>query len=329
MSARDFSFEAMGGPCAIHLDCPDGGSAGWERLASAAHAAIAEVRRIEAKYSRYRADSVLGRWAAAAGSAARLPVDEETAHLLHYAARLHRLSDGLFDITSGVLRRAWNFSRPALPCESRLVELLALVGWPQVEWDGATIRLPRPGMELDFGGFGKEYATDRAAALLLARGVAHGYVNLGGDIRVLGPQPDGRPWQMGIQHPRQPSDLLAHLPLHGGALATSGDYERFFELDGRRYCHVLDPRTGWPVRHWRSVSVVAPLCSAAGAVCTVAMLKEVQGVDFLRAQGVAFLAVDAQGQVHREPQAPTPSSSPPPSPTRGKGGSNALSTVPL
>lgn len=317
----------MGGPCVLHLACPDGAAAERDSLATAAQAAIAEVRRIEAKYSRYRQGSVLSQLAAAAGSGRHLPVDGETAQLLHYAARLHALSDGLFDITSGVLRRAWNFSRPAVPAAGRLEELLALVGWPQVEWDGERIHLPQPGMELDFGGFGKEYATDRAAALLLAHGVAHGYVNLGGDIRVLGPQPDGRPWQMGIQHPRKPDTLLAHLPLHDGALATSGDYERFFELDGQRYCHVLNPRTGWPVRCWQSVSVVAPLCSAAGAVCTVAMLKEAQGLDFLREQGIGFLAVDRQGQVHRQPQAPTSPPSPQPSPTSGRGSSNSLSTV--
>jgi thiamine biosynthesis lipoprotein len=298
--AREFNFEAMGGPCAVHLACPVDTAAQRDGLAMAAQAAMAEVRRIEAKYSRYRADSVLSQLAAAAGSSRRLPVDDETAQLLHYAANLHALSDGLFDITSGVLRRAWNFSRPAVPSAGRLAELLALVGWPQVEWDGERIHLPRPGMELDFGGFGKEYATDRAAALLLAHGVAHGYVNLGGDIRVLGPQPGGRPWHMGIQHPRKPDTLLAHLPLHDGALATSGDYERFFELDGQRYCHVLNPRTGWPVRRWQSISVVAPLCSAAGAVCTIAMLKEEQGLEFLWDQGLGFLAVDGRGHVHHQ-----------------------------
>jgi thiamine biosynthesis lipoprotein len=153
-------------------------------------------------------------------------------------------------------------------------------------------------MELDFGGFGKEYAADRAATLLQQLGVRSGLVNLGGDIRLVGPRPDGSAWRLGIQHPRHDTRLLAQLPLAGGALATSGDYERFFERAGRRYCHVLDPRTGWPVAHWQSVSVVAPACLAAGALTTVAMLKGAAAPDFLAGQQVAYLAVDAEGRVH-------------------------------
>ncbi len=161
-------------------------------------------------------------------------------------------------------------------------------------------------MEIDFGGFGKEYAADRAATLLQERGVRHGLVNLGGDIRLVGPRLGGNPWMLAIQDPRLSDRLLAELPVRGGALATSGDYERFFERDGVRYCHVLDPRTGWPVSHWRSVSVIAPACLAAGALTTVAMLKGADALDFLQAQNVAFLAVDAQGCLH-EGQPRTPS----------------------
>jgi len=153
-------------------------------------------------------------------------------------------------------------------------------------------------MEIDFGGFGKEYAADRAVALLAERGARHGFVNLGGDIRVLGPQPDGQPWRFGIQHPRKPEATIASIELAEGALATSGDYERYLEHEGRRYCHILDPRTGWPVAHWQSMSVVAPLAVAAGALTTIAMLKAEAALEFLRGQGVGFLAVDAQRVIH-------------------------------
>jgi thiamine biosynthesis lipoprotein len=159
--------------------------------------------------------------------------------------------------------------------------------------------LPLPGMELDFGGFGKEYAADRAATLLQEQGVKHGMVNLGGDIRLMGPRPDGRPWVIGIQHPRTPGTVMARMAVTEGALATSGDYERsFVDEDGRRYCHVLDPRTGWPVTAWRSVSVIAPACLAAGALTTIAMLKGSEALAFLDQQNVGYLAVDASGRMH-------------------------------
>jgi len=153
-------------------------------------------------------------------------------------------------------------------------------------------------MELDFGGIGKEYAADRARAVLAQAGVQHGFVNLGGDLRVLGPRADGRPWCFGIQHPREPGAVCAQVQLRDGALATSGDYERFFVTpEGRRCCHILDPRSGEPVTHWQSISVAAPVCAAAGALATIAMLHGPDGADFLRRQGVAFLAVDSAGRL--------------------------------
>jgi thiamine biosynthesis lipoprotein len=224
--------------------------------------------------------------------------DEETSGLLSYADHLYRSSGGLFDITSGVLRRAWDFRRPSLPDPALLATLVPLVDWASVRRAGRSIMLPHTGMEIDFGGFGKEYAADRAAALLMRRGVAHGYVNLGGDMRFLGPQPDGRPWLIGIQDPRRPDGVVASIAVSQGALATSGDYERFVEIDGRRYCHVLDPRTGMPVSRWRSVSVLAPLAVLAGSVSTIAMLKEEEGLSFLAASGVSYFAIDNAGATY-------------------------------
>lgn len=290
------AFAAMASRCEMRLLVEVGGSA--SDVAEALDLAVAEVRRIERTYSRYRPDSIVSRINAAAGDGQGVVVDDETAGLLDFAAQLHALSDGLFDITSGVLRRAWHFQVGRLPEAGEVESLLPLVGWQHVAWRRAERRvaLTQPGMELDFGGFGKEYAADRAAAVLLEAGVRHGYVNLGGDLRVLGPRPDGSPWSIGIQHPRQPDATVAGLPIAGGALATSGDYERFMDVNGQRYCHILDPRTGWPVRHWQSISVVAPLCTAAGALSTIAMLKQEQALDFLRAQGADYLAIDARGR---------------------------------
>jgi len=296
MSTHDdlgFRFTAMASTCEVRI-----GGLARRRAAALAARAIAEVRRIEAKYSRYRDDSVVSRINASAGSGHPVAVDAETAHLLDFAAGLFAASDGLFDITSGTLRRAWDFRSGRLPQPGEIDGLLPLVGWSRVQWDGTAIALPVARMELDFGGFGKEYAADRAATLLQQEGVSSGLVNLGGDIRLVGPRPDGSSWRLGIQDPRDPERLLAQLPLAEGALATSGDYERFFERDGQRYCHVLDPRTGWPVDYWRSVSVVAPACLAAGALTTVAMLKGAAAPSFLADQRVAYVAVDSEGRVH-------------------------------
>lgn len=284
-------FAAMACDCEVHLAATDEADA--EALA---RPAIDEVRRIETKYSRYLADSIVSRINAAAGSAA-VQLDPETEALLRYAATLHASSDGLFDITSGVLRRAWNFKEKKIASSGELDALLPLVGWDKVALEGGTVRLDRTGMELDFGGFGKEYAADRAAAILQAAGVAHGYVNLGGDLRVIGPRPDGAPWQVAIQDPRNSAAVVATMAVSSGALTTSGDYERYFEADGRRYCHVLDPRNGMPVSYWRSVSVLAPTATAAGSYSTIAMLKEKAGLAFLQESGLAFLAIDEDGRV--------------------------------
>ncbi len=300
MSEREgfaFEFTAMASPCEIRLAGVSLADA--ERLA---HAGIAEVRRIEAKYSRYRGDSVLSQINAAAGhKACAVAVDEETAQMLNFAANLFAMSDGLFDCTSGVLRRAWDFKTARFPNDKTLDSLLSLVGWQNVAWDGKHFALTRPGMELDFGGFGKEYAVDRAATSLEASGVRHGLINLGGDVRAIGPQLDGSAWQIGIRDPRAPVNeenrCFASLPLTHGAIATSGDYERFFEVNGKRYCHILNPKTGWPVSHWRSVSVVGTVCVLAGALATIAMLKGPDAKDFLDTENVAYLLNDREGNV--------------------------------
>lgn len=290
-----FEFEAMGTVCQLRL-CA-GSEAG---ACAAARRAIDEVRRLEAKYSRYRADSIVSRINAAAGSGERIVVDAETAGLLDFADQLFEASEGLFDITSGILRRVWDFKATRVPSADEVAELLPDVGWSLADWDGETLALPRPGMELDFGGFAKEYAADRAANVLQEAGIHGGTVNLGGDVSLVGPHPNGVPWRIGIAHPRRTGEVIASIELTHGALATSGDYERAFVVGGRRYCHIIDPRTGWPVTHWQCVSVVGPACLASGALTTIAMLMGEGAHAFLREQGVGFLTIDAHGQLYRE-----------------------------
>jgi len=284
-------FRAMASPCECQLWCEDA-----VRARTALEAARDEVLRIEAKYSRYRDDSVIGTINRGAGGAP-VRVDEETAALIEFAARCYADSDGRFDITSGVLRRAWNFREGIVPDVATVAALLPSIGWDRVEWHAPELRLPHAGMELDLGGYGKEYAADRAASVLAVHGMRHALVNLGGDVRVLGPRPDARPWRVAIQHPRDEGALLAEIEAHDGAVATSGDYERWFERDGRRYSHVLDPRTGWPVAGPRSVTVVAPLCVVAGAHATIAMLHGDDAPAYLERVGLPHLLVDREGRV--------------------------------
>jgi len=285
-------FKAMGSACEVVL-----ASHTQNEAESMAKLAIDEVLRIERKYSRYTTDSVIAKINQQAGRVA-LQCDDETWALFQFASQLFDKSDGLFDITSGVLRQAWDFKKPEVPTSQKLEALLPLVGWQNVVLQDQSIALPLAGMEVDLGGFGKEYAADRAAQVLKEKGVTHGYVNLAGDMRFLGPKPTGEPWMIGIQDPRVRDQVVATLPITQGGLATSGDYERYFELNGQRYCHVLNPKTGMPVSYWRSVSVTSPATVVSGCTTTMAMLKEADGLAFLQATGFDFFAIDHTGKVH-------------------------------
>jgi thiamine biosynthesis lipoprotein len=286
------SFRAMAADNEIQVHGEDEAAA-----RSAAEAARDEVLRIEAKYSRYRADSVVSRINAAAGGEP-VAIDEETGTLLAFAGTCFQASGGLFDATSGILRRAWNFEGARVPTDAELAPLLALIGWRHVQVSAGAVRLALPGMELDFGGFGKEYAVDRAVAVLASRGIGSAMVDLAGDVAILGTQPGGLPWRVGIRHPRRPGAIVAAFDVHSGAIATSGDYERFVEVDGVRHCHVLDPRTGRSARGLASVTVQAPSCLVAGSATTVAMLKGPEdGPAWLAAMGVHHLCVREDGSI--------------------------------
>jgi thiamine biosynthesis lipoprotein len=285
----------MGGPCEVRLYAT--GDAQAER---AARAAEVEVRRLEARYSRYRGDSIATRINRSAGSGQSIELDAESAALIDYAHAAWEQSEGLFDISSGVLRRAWDFKLARVPDQARIGEVLTLVGWHKVRWRSPRIELPVAGMELDFGGYVKEYAADCAAATARACGALHGFVELGGDIALIGPHPDGAPWEIGIRNPRDPARAIATIALSRGAIASSGDYERFFECDEKRYSHLLDPRSGWPVQGLAAVSVVAEECLIAGTATTIAMLKgESEGLKWLQQLGLPYLCIDPGGGAHR------------------------------
>ena len=259
----------------------------------------AEVQRIEKKYSRYDSGSVVSLVNAAAGQGRSIELDEETAGVVDYAATLHKESSGLFDITSGVLRRVWNFREPRVPSQAEIEAILPLIGWQKVKWQRPEICLPYAGMEIDLGGLGKEYAVDRACGLALEDGVRAGLVNLGGDVRAFGKRPDGQAWLVGIVHPRNRAATLTSIRLESGSLATSGDYERFFEIGEQRYCHILNPLTGWPVSDLQSASVIAQSCLIAGSLSSLAMLRGFNAsLRFLRDMKVPHVLVDSAGRLH-------------------------------
>jgi len=274
-------FRAMGGPCEVLAEITDEPAA-----RNVVDIVAACAWRIEDKFSRYRSDNIVARINATAG--APVEVDEETAKLLDFAALVHRLSDGMFDITSGVLRKAWTFDGGRrIPARAEIDALLPLVGWSKVLWARPVITL-RPGMQIDFGGIGKEYAVDQATRLA---GQATGgavLVNFGGDLAVTRARDGDRPWRVGIEGVDAGAQHAAKLvDLAAGALATSGDTYRFVQASGQRLSHILDPRDGCPVRDApRSVTVAAPTCTNAGMLTTLAMLRGPGAEAFLQTEEV-------------------------------------------
>jgi FAD:protein FMN transferase len=277
-------FLALGSPCEILVAAP-----GPDTAARWARPGIEEAWRIERKFSRYRDDSVIA--AMNAGRGDPVPIDAETRRLIDFAAHCYTLSGGLFDITSGVLRRAWNFDRSdRLPDPALVAQLRTRVGFGRIVREAGAIRVPS-GMELDLGGIAKEYAVDRALEAIEASGMGGApavLVNFGGDLRA-NHTPDARPWQVGVEDAASGQAPAMVVELARGALATSGDAHRFLLRDGVRYGHILDPRTGWPVRDApHAVTVAAASCVEAGTLSTIAMLQGAGAEKFLEGLGVRY-----------------------------------------
>lgn len=289
----NFPFKAMGSPCEFQIYAYSDIHA-----FSAIRAAYQEVKRLEKKYSRYREDSV----ATFINNNAYdrpIEVDHETSVLLDYAQTAYEQSNGNFDITSGVLRRAWNFKSQSIPTPSQINEALTMVGWDKVVWKNHEIQFSVSGMEIDFGGYVKEYAVDAAAKVFNDCECCSGLVDLGGDVRILGCHPDGSGWKVGVRNPRRPREVLASIVIDEGSIASSGDYERCIWINGQRYAHILNPKTGWPVEGLASVSIHAESCLIAGSCTTFAMLQEEsQALNWLCQLELPYVAVDQQQKVY-------------------------------
>lgn len=276
-------FSAMASPCEVLVETGDQDAVQHltERIA-------AEAWRIEDKFSRYLEGNVIHRINNANGRTVK--VDEETSQLIDFAETLFDLSDGRFDITSGILRRVWHFDgSDRLPSKNAVKDVMKRVGWGRVGWQSPRLTL-EPGMEIDLGGIGKEYAVDRCANIAKETFDAPCLINFGGDLVATGPPTRRESWKVGIESVasnRTPGDRILNLKV--GALATSGDARRYLLRDGVRYSHIVDPKTGWPVPGApRSVTVAADTCSQAGMLSTLAMLNGAQAEEFLDAEAVKF-----------------------------------------
>ncbi len=276
------TFDAMASPCEILVDSRD-----LNLTRRLTQIAATEAWRIEDKFSRYNPASLCAKINGSHGFP--VAIDSEIYQLLEFANQCYLISEGLFDITSGVLRKTWTFDgSDRLPTSEAVKALLPLIGWQKISYDTSSITLPE-GMQIDFGGIGKEYAVDRVTQLL--RKAAPNIsivVNFGGDICLTCAKANQQAWTIGIENPAA-SEAIAAIAIRQGALATSGDARRYLFKDGKRYSHILNPKTGWPIIDApRAVTVAAPQCIQAGMLATIALLQGCDAKYFLDAQGVKY-----------------------------------------
>lgn len=272
------------------------------RAKEAMDAAYRELDRVGRLLNFYAEDSELSRINSNAG-VAPVKVSRETLDVISAAVRAGQETEGGFDVTVGPLVRLWDFTKKTIPTQEQIEEAKSMVGFRHVIVDrhAETVFLDRKGMQIDLGGIIKGYAADRAVAVLRQHGVASGIVAVAGDIRLFGRQPDGRPWHVGIQHPRPQGDeaaLLATMDITDGAISTSGDYQRYFIENGIRYHHLLNPATGFPQDLCRSVTVIAPSAADTDAFATgIFVMGPEKGLATLERLGMDGVIVDATGQV--------------------------------
>lgn len=272
-----------------------------EKAGKALDAAVAEIQRVEDMMTTWR-DSPLQRLNAKAGTG-YFQVPEELALLIARSLAVAEATHGAFDPTFASVGKLWDFKAepPVLPSDSEIAIALKKVGYGKVQVDLEANKVALPaGTRLGLGGIAKGYGVDRAMAVLLKHGIKNAVVNAGGDLKALGTK-FGKPWRIAITHPRGGKEPVAVIPLSNICLVTSGDYERFFELDGKRYHHILDPRTGRPATGCISATVLAPDAAFADALATaMAVLGPVDGLKVIEAlPRVEALLVDLEGKVFR------------------------------
>jgi len=267
-------------------------------------AAIAEVKRIEELLSTFKDTSQTSLINQYAGLKP-VQVDQEVIDLIQRAQKISDITQGAFDISYGSIDKSlWNFdvNMTSLPDFETALQSVSLINYQNVIIDtqNRTVMLKHEGMRIGFGGIGKGYAADRAKQALQNIGIEHGIVNAAGDLITWGNQPDGRPWTIGIADPGQSDRPFSALNISNMAIATSGNYEKYATIKGRRYSHTIDPKTGLPVSGIKSVSILCPSAELADALATpVIVMGAKVGLDMInQLRQVACIIIDDQDQLY-------------------------------
>lgn len=264
--------------------------------------AISEISRIEKEISSWDPESETSKIIANAGIQP-LKVNRELYDLITRAVKISELTEGAFDITYASMDRIWKFdgSMNHLPTDDEIAQSIRKVGYKNIVLDPEhqTVFLKNKGMRIGFGAIGKGYAADKAKQLLISEGVNGGIINASGDLTTWGTQPDGSPWMVGITNPLNKNKVFSWFPLDNNAVVTSGNYEKFVEFNGKKYTHIIDPRTGWPVSGLTSVTIFAPKAELADALATsVFVMGRETGIDFInQLPGMECVIVDDNGKI--------------------------------
>lgn len=266
--------------------------------------AIEEINRVERTISSWEKQSETSKIIRNAGIQPVKP-SKELYDLIARAIKISELTNGAFDITYASMDKVWEYdgSMTQLPTSNEIAKSVAKVGFTNVIIDHSahTIFLKNKGMRIGFGAIGKGYAADKAKELLIKKGVEAGIINASGDLTTWGTQPDGSLWMIGITNPLNRDKVFSWFPLDNNAVVTSGNYEKYVEFNGKRYTHIIDPRTGWPVTGLTSATVFAPSAELADALATSIFVMGINtGIDFInQLPGVECVIVDDQGKIHK------------------------------
>lgn len=268
------------------------------------NAGFDEIRRIEKLLTTFDETSQVNRVNAMAGIQP-VTVDREVFDLVVRSLRISALTDGAFDITYGSIdKRLWNFDRSmtSLPDPATAREMIRLIDYRRVVMnaEACTVFLPEKGMRIGFGGIGKGYAAEKAKALLMQSSVTGGIINASGDLAAWGTDADGKDWTVGISNPDHASEVFSWLPLKDMAIATSGNYEKYVIINGQKYSHTINPRTGLPVTGIKSVTVMAPNAELADAMTTPVMIMGIKaGLSMInQVKGLACIIIDDHNHIY-------------------------------
>jgi thiamine biosynthesis lipoprotein len=279
------TFNAMASPCEILIYTKD-----RYLPEQIAHISTSEIYRIETKYSRYQSHNLCSKMNQSHGK--KVSIDHETFLLLEYAKQLYQLSHGLFDITSGSLRRLWHFIEGSTPPSKKAIKkILPLIGFNKIHYSTKSFLMPAL-MEIDLGGIGKEYAVDKVSQLISLRckqTKSSFLINLGGDLSAASFNSDHPSWRVGLESLNDKNNKIM-VELKQGAIATSGNTQRFFYYQGKKYSHILNPKTGKPIDGApQLISVFAKTCTLAGGMSTIAQLQGKEAENFLIDNSIRYI----------------------------------------